>query len=702
MTNANQNEAVGGNFLIQRWREAGLFARIMVATVLLTIVSVGVLSLVLRNRTLRSTQLILDQFGTLSRNQAEEQLLNIVAGESQDFNNFFETVTEDLLVASEYLTVIDAEKEIWGQGTYWNANDELVQLAEGQWANSADDPASFLAPSTFDLTDETAVIVNTAVMNDFVLPQILESNDNMLAIYYVDQTGATFYYPNIELASLVGDFDPRERPYYQTFVTSSTEQPLVFWSEPYTDAALNGLVSTNSVPVYSADGAFTGVIAADLLIKTITDRVSSLQVGDTGYAFLIDEDGHYISVPENAYADLGLTGVDFAEDGSTEKTAFDAPASLQPVMSEMTEANSGLQIISLDDTDYYVAFSPINSVNYSLGVVVPVGDIQQSFFATITQLTEFERENGQFILIAVIVILLFAAGIGYLMSLFLTRPINHLTNVAEQVAAGDLTVRADENAGGEMGVLARAFNETTSQLQDSIVGLEKRVAERTQALRTSTEVSRRLSTLLDQTELTAQVVNQVQKAFNFYHVHIYLRDEQTGDMLMAGGTGEAGRIMLAQGHQIALGKGLVGRCASQNETIQVNDVTQNPEWLPNELLPETKSEVAVPIALDDQVIGVLDVQQNRVNGLSEEDVYFLETIANQVAVALRNAKAYSIAQVQAKREAVINDINRRIQMATNIETVLQVAAREVGKALDAKQVDIRIGKTVNGNGRNTQ
>lgn len=236
----------------------------------------------------------------------------------------------------------------------------------------------------------------------------------------------------------------------------------------------------------------------------------------------------------------------------------------------------------------------------------------------------------------------------------------------------------------EVEARAEDLNENVRATEQQNAALERRA----RAVSLSAEVSRRLSTITDESELVREVVEQVKNAFNYYHAHIYLFDVNNDNLVMAGGTGYVGQTLLARGHKIKHGKGLVGTAAAWNAPVLVSDTLLEPNWLPNPLLSETRSEIAVPISVGKTVLGVLDVQHSVVGGLTHDDADLLQAIANQVAIAVQNARSYAAAQKTAEQEAVIASINRKIQNTTSIESALQVTVQELAQTLGTSEMRI--------------
>lgn len=246
-------------------------------------------------------------------------------------------------------------------------------------------------------------------------------------------------------------------------------------------------------------------------------------------------------------------------------------------------------------------------------------------------------------------------------------------------------------------------NALRQTLQQERALLEQRIAERTQALEISVEVSRQLSSILEVDKLASEVVGKIRAAYDYYHTQIYVYDDARKNLVLIGGSGNAGQALLSQEHKVANGQGLVGRAAVTGQVVLVPDVSQVDGWLPNELLPKTKSELAVPIAFGGRVIGVLDVQHDVVDGLKDDDVFVLQSVATQMGIALRNANLYTQAQQQAQQESMVNEIGRQIQSATNVEMVLEIAARELGQKLGVPRASIEVSRDyLSGNGRITK
>ncbi len=215
---------------------------------------------------------------------------------------------------------------------------------------------------------------------------------------------------------------------------------------------------------------------------------------------------------------------------------------------------------------------------------------------------------------------------------------------------GELDFRHFET-GARLPVLYNVFTVQDSETGQPIclatvtrdIAERKRVeAEREQfttQLRTAADLAERVNAILDPDELLSEVVDQLRDRFGIYHVHVYLLNAETRNLVMRAGSGEVGQIMLEQGHSIPLDreKSLVARAARTRGIVSVADTSTAPDFMPNPLLPETSSEVAVPLVAGDMVMGVFDVQDNQPGRFTPADLDIFSTLAGQIATALQNA-----------------------------------------------------------------
>jgi PAS domain S-box-containing protein len=248
---------------------------------------------------------------------------------------------------------------------------------------------------------------------------------------------------------------------------------------------------------------------------------------------------------------------------------------------------------------------------------------------------------------------LLIAVIAVIVASTISRPVLNLTGVARQIASGDLSVQAKAESNDEIGQLADTFNQMTGQLQQSLSDLNQRASQ----LATVAEVSTATSSILDTDRLLQTVVDLSKARFDLYHSHIYLMDDLGENLVLAAGAGDPGRQMKAKGFSIPLSReqSLVARAAREKKGVTVNDVTLAPDFLPNPLLPRTRAELAVPMIVADNVIGVFDVQSDEVGRFGEPDINIQTALASQVAISVQNVRQYEQTEASLREVQVLLD-----------------------------------------------
>lgn len=596
--------------------------------------------------------------------ETEAQILGKVQIEAGNINQIFTDITADAVSLAEYLTNLENKTNTFTTGTYWNSSERLFQLSGGQVGNSSTDTASVFIPSTVPVTEAMLVDINTSIYLDFSAPTLLRTHPEAVAVYFISNSGYTVYYPNTNLAQNVPpDFDPRADEFYTIATPERNPSKLPRWTDPYQDPAGTGLIITLAVPVYSGSNEFMGVIGVDVQLDKISEVASSIQLGETDFAFIVDKDGFIISMPEKGYQLFGLEPQQLPITPLNRSSIFDTQSQILQFAAQRIIINQANLIdFPINGVQTYLAIANLPSTEYKLAIFAPADELNAQILASRQEVQNEIQNSLQSASFILIILFIGALIVSLFVGQIITRPVKRLTDAVQEIASGNLTARADITTEDEAGVLARSFNSMTQTLNDTLAGLEERVAERTREVEKISEsnayrasqfesiarISRVISSTQTIDRLLPQIVQTISEEFGFYHVGIFLVDIHKEYAVLAAANSEGGKRMLERNHRLRVGEtGLVGYVTRSGQARVALDVGADAVFFNNPDLPETRSEIALPLRIGVDIFGALDVQSIETNAFAEEDINILSVLADQVSIAIQNARSY-----QQSREAL--------------------------------------------------
>jgi len=441
-----------------------------------------------------------------------------------------------------------------------------------------------------------------------------------------------------------------------------------------------------ALPVVDQQGQVLGVIAGctgvDTLQQLLRERTG---LGQTGKTYLVDSryallaESHLNSDPSDPSGEEPLAirtdGIEAAID--TKTNGFG-----------VYDDHRGASVIGV-----YRWLPELQSV---LSVEQ---DLSEAFRAILTTL-------GVNLSIALVTVLVAAVA-----SLFITRsianPVVDLAETAARIADGDLKHVAKIERDDEIGVLARAFNSMTAQLRDLIDSLERRVEERTRALReanralqrralqleTNARLGREITSILDIDDLLPQVVEMIRDAFGYYHVHIYLLDQEARELILRASTSQTIGL---QHQRLEIEKTSINSKVIQTgHPLVVNDVLRDSHYLPDEQLPDTRAELVIPLRLGDHVIGTLDVHSTAENAFTEEDLLVIQSLGDQIAIAIENARLYDRSRelaVLEERTRLARELHDSVTQSLYSLVLLAEGWRRMVNEGDTTQIEDYLGR----------
>jgi len=578
------------------------------------------------------------------RDQAEESLRQLALGEARRADLILDRVRQDTRHVAQYAGRVFSNPEAFADRAYWQAADRMFRGADGQYKNAPTDVSSAFVPDFVEVDQAVLDALELGAYLDFVFVPTLEGDPNSVAVYLGTAEETTQYHPNIDLGAVVPpDFQVTGRPWYLAAAPGENPDRNAVWSPVYLDATGLGLLVTASSPVYAGD-EFVGVVGIDVTLDSIAASIEEARVLGGGYAFLLDGEGRAIALPDQGYQDvLGRP----AEAEEVWPNLTSAETAFGPVLDAMVAGSTGFDVVETGGKGLFVAYAPLEGAGWSLATVAEQDAVLQAMAPLQTAL---EESTQSLVLTRILpaggAILVAMAVIGLLLARRLTNPIQEVVAAAQRIGAGEWDVSLPEAGDDEIGVLAHTFNQMTRQLRDIYANLEQRVTQRTAdlerravQLEAAAAVARDATTIRDVGQLLLETVNLISERFGFYHAGIFLLDQERRYAVLEAASSDGGRRMLERGHKLEVGRvGIVGYVSSFGEPRIALDVGEDAVFFENPDLPNTRSEMAVPLTVRGKILGVLDVQSLEGNAFTDEDVEVLQTLADQVAVGIENAR----------------------------------------------------------------
>lgn len=563
------------------------------------------------------------------------------------------------------LVVVTIVESVLLQNAVQDQANTALRLAAQQVSASID---SFIQTNLDSVSKQASLGVFSAYLEASKTGSAVSSTEKKEMITTIDtlRSGLAPYTPSYSLVNESGKilYDTNPKQINQSEINADYFLQPRLTGQPYSSSVEFLPGSGNaylffSAPVHNDQGEFIGVLKirydALILQKTLQKYVGL--VGALSYPVLFDENNIRLAdtiTPNLIYKSVAPLSPHIV---STLVKMNRLPSTTTDYSTQLTELNTALNNSNVSPNISADIF-PDQTGNIQVGYIVKLANQSWKlvYFESQASILSVRDEQLRASTLIATAIAALAGIIGTIVSIVISEPISRLTVTAEKVATGDLEAKVMINTRDEIETLATAFNLMTNQLRGFITELETRVTERTRQLalqnealllrgrqlQTVADVARGITQAQDLESLLNQIVTLISERFGFYHVGVFLVDEQTKYAILRAANSEGGRRMLARHHQLQVGQvGIVGYVTSQGKPRIAMDVGQDAVYFNNPDLPETKSELALPLSAGGNVIGALDVQSTKSNAFSEEDLGLFSTLADQVAIAIYNNQLFS-------------------------------------------------------------
>ncbi|MGD8464084.1 MAG: SpoIIE family protein phosphatase, partial [Anaerolineae bacterium] len=245
--------------------------------------------------------------------------------------------------------------------------------------------------------------------------------------------------------------------------------------------------------------------------------------------------------------------------------------------------------------------------------------------------------------------------------------------MVDQTVVGTLSVqsfRPGAYSQEDLQVLSAMANQAALAIQKAQLYAQER--KRARQLETISQISRQITATMELDELFERAVHLIRDNFGYYHVTVYTANPELGTVtFQASASAEDQQVSIG----VEWGQGLIGWVAAQSQAVMVNDVKNDSRYRCVEALEETQSELAVPLILEDELVGVLDVQSDQSKSFGPDDLFILETLGDQLAIAIQEARLYEAERQQAWLSTALLQVADAMSQVSDMDSVLSTIVR---------------------------
>ena len=459
-----------------------------------------------------------------------------------------------------------------------------------------------------------------------------------LEVFVTDRYGA-----KVAATDRTSDYFQGDEEWWQGAYNAG--QGSVFISQPEFDESSQTIVLLIALPVVDPKTSeLVGVLSTTVDFKVFIAAFEDGRFGQTGRTEIYLPNGQELEIERQANGGFEL---------KLEEGPADFAVALQQDTTFMDTIHDGLPVLAGQSSLLRVDNDPDDVAAFlRLGWRVVTLQDRTEALQIVTEATRTAQLVG---IGALLVAGLLAVGVAQV----LTRPIIRLTQIAEKVSTGDFQTRVEVESSDEIGVLADSFNRMTSRITETLGGLERRIMERTadldnarlssekraQELQSVSEVSRLISSEQRLEILLPLITRLVSERFDYYHIGIFFVDTTRQFAILQAANSEGGQRMLNRGHRLEVSStSIIGSVIETEKARIALDIGIDAVIFDNPDLPSTRSEMALPLHIRGEIIGILDVQSKEPGAFTENDANILGLLADQVAIAVENARLFGQTQ----------------------------------------------------------